>query len=746
MSMVFAGFMAARKEDRLRQEKLDLENKRIQDERDWQLKLRDLTKYDEQTKKDDELAKNVDWFMSSYKIDSKYRPSIAQYIETIGLNETMELYNSDKLKFGDATIDTSKYTAEFDRLTTQYNLPEGYLVTTGMLESKLNPMAKNSSSSAEGLFQFTDDTAKQYGVDKFDWKSSADGAARLAQDNYNNLRQMLGREPTAAELYLAHQQGATGAASLIQNPTKLAKDVVGADAVKLNGGKLDMTAQEFGQLWIDKYQAEETSGLAGMTAQPSGVTIGRTTGRTFRDYAEKATGYGTTLNQIAIAKAEGADDTVIKGLEDLLEDHKRQKVEMANLEAGVNPAGTMEAIVTDENGERSVQLVTFDNDGKAFIDGEEVNAKKMPKNMMEMFFKVPAQTQKTAKDYVDGSVALAEGLINAQNLVDIAERNPGVVGLEGDISQAIVGFVRGGAAFVKVGNDLFDAKEDPENAHITLEEYENELRKQGMYSGDKSLADMTTAEMVDSLVSTTTVDLARDTTLFEAQMVALAFRVGRLEGQSGNAMSNKDFERIQEMVGNSNGDPEAFREQLHEFMRQKIKSNDMRVQGFNTSASGYGQFEKVYKILPYKKPQTIADLATEQEDEELLRAIDFFRNPYAGPTVTETSEPVVEQVLSDDELGLPQEPVDAAEEVDVVEEEAGAGSPAAPLKDKVEWANAVSKFNYYPIIIDNLKTLRDAEASDNVIQMFLDDVAGDLSKTHGIEITGADLAKVMEGK
>ena len=89
---------------------------------------------------------------------------------------------------------------------------------------------------------------------------------------------------------------------------------------------------------------------------------------------------------------------------------------------------------------------------------------------------------------------------------------------------------------------------------------------------------MTTAEMVDSLVSTTTVELARDTTLFEAQMVTVAFRVGRLEGQSGNAMSNKDFERIQEMVGNSNGDPEAFRQQLHEFMRQKIKSNDMRVQ------------------------------------------------------------------------------------------------------------------------------------------------------------------------
>ena len=744
MSMVFAGFMAARKEDRLRQEKIDLDNKRIQEDRDWQLKLRDLTAYDAQKKKDDELAKNVDWFMSSYKIESKFRPSIAQYVENIGLNETMELFNDGKLQFGDGPkIDTSQYTAEFDRLTSQYNLPEGYLVTTGMLESKLNPMAKNSASSAEGLFQFTDKTAEAYGVDKFDWKSSADGAARLAKDNYNNLQQMLGRPPTAAELYLAHQQGATGAANLILQPTKLAKDIVGSDAVRLNGGKLDMTAEEFGQLWVDKYQAEERSGLAGMTAQPSGVTIGRGAGRTFRDYAEKATGYGTTLNQIAIAKAEGADDTVIKGLEDLLEDHKRQKVEMANIENGVNPAGTMEAIVTDENGERSVQLVTFDATGKAFIDGKEVNAKKMPENMMEMFFKVPSQTQKTAKDYVDGSVALAEGLINAQNLVDIAERNPGVVGLEGDISQAIVGFVRGGSAFVKVGNDLFDAKEDPENAHITLEEYENELRKQGMYSGDKSLADMTTAEMVDSLVSTTTVELARDTTLFEAQMVALAFRVGRLEGQSGNAMSNKDFERIQEMVGNSNGDPEAFREQLHEFMRQKIKSNDMRVQGFNTSASGYGQFEQVYKILPYKKPQTIADLATEQEDEELLRAIDFFRNPYAAPTVTETSEPVVEPVQGDDPV-TPEEPVEAAAEVEVIEEEPAVTGPLYPVKDKVEWANNVTDYYYWDTLLQNIAQLE--ENNPEVLPDFLAAFAKTISEDHGIEITAFDLSKMTEGR
>ncbi len=57
-----------------------------------------------------------------------------------------------------------------------------------MLESRLDPMAKNKNSTAEGLFQFTDKTANEYGVDKYDWKSSVEGAARLAQDNYNNLR------------------------------------------------------------------------------------------------------------------------------------------------------------------------------------------------------------------------------------------------------------------------------------------------------------------------------------------------------------------------------------------------------------------------------------------------------------------------------------------------------------------------------------------------------------------------------
>ncbi|WP_442864637.1 transglycosylase SLT domain-containing protein [Agrobacterium sp. LMR679] len=88
------------------------------------------------------------------------------------------------------------------------------------IESSFNPYARNKNSSAGGLFQFVDGTAKQYGLrDRFDPAQASDAAARLMRDNRDHLRKTLGREPNAGELYLAHQQGAGGASSCWQIPT-----------------------------------------------------------------------------------------------------------------------------------------------------------------------------------------------------------------------------------------------------------------------------------------------------------------------------------------------------------------------------------------------------------------------------------------------------------------------------------------------------------------------------------------------
>ena len=72
-------------------------------------------------------------------------------------------------------------------------------------------------------------------------------------DNERALRRALKREPTAGELYLAHQQGASGAIRLLTQPNKRAVRVVGRRAVTLNGGHVRMTAREFAQKWTSRF-------------------------------------------------------------------------------------------------------------------------------------------------------------------------------------------------------------------------------------------------------------------------------------------------------------------------------------------------------------------------------------------------------------------------------------------------------------------------------------------------------------
>ncbi len=112
-----------------------------------------------------------------------------------------------------------------------------YLLGQAKLESSLNPNARAAGSSAAGLFQFTRGTwqrtlsrhADAHGLGwaagvaggaaaqalRFDADASAMMAAELARDNGAMLSAQLGRQPDAAELYLAHFLGAGGASRFL---------------------------------------------------------------------------------------------------------------------------------------------------------------------------------------------------------------------------------------------------------------------------------------------------------------------------------------------------------------------------------------------------------------------------------------------------------------------------------------------------------------------------------------------------
>jgi hypothetical protein len=103
------------------------------------------------------------------------------------------------------------------------NVPEemrDYAYSVAQKESTFNPTA-TSKTGATGLFQFTRGTGQQYGLVTRDGDFRSDPVqntrafVRLTQDNAAHLRRSLGREPTQAELAVAHQQGAEGATALI---------------------------------------------------------------------------------------------------------------------------------------------------------------------------------------------------------------------------------------------------------------------------------------------------------------------------------------------------------------------------------------------------------------------------------------------------------------------------------------------------------------------------------------------------
>lgn len=127
-----------------------------------------------------------------------------------------------------------------------------YLLAQARIESSLDPSARAGTSSAAGLYQFTQGTwlgmldrhGAQHGLGwadaaiaggkvtepalrsqvmalRFDPDASALMAAELANENRASLFATLGREPDAAELYVAHFLGAEGASQFL---TALASD------------------------------------------------------------------------------------------------------------------------------------------------------------------------------------------------------------------------------------------------------------------------------------------------------------------------------------------------------------------------------------------------------------------------------------------------------------------------------------------------------------------------------------------
>lgn len=121
-------------------------------------------------------------------------------------------------------------------------------------ESGGDRCAKNTRSSATGIFQFIDSTWNACGGgDKYDVATQCRNAVTLAKKNEAALVKVLGREPDAGEFYLAHFAGAAGAAAVLQaNPGTRLRDIpIMRQAIGSNPHIANFTAGEL-RAWTSR--------------------------------------------------------------------------------------------------------------------------------------------------------------------------------------------------------------------------------------------------------------------------------------------------------------------------------------------------------------------------------------------------------------------------------------------------------------------------------------------------------------
>lgn len=181
-----------------------------------------------------------------------------------------------------------------------------YLLAQAKIESSLNPNARAGTSSAAGLYQFTGGTWLQtldrhgdrHGLDwaanaidggradptmraqimamRYDPGASALMAAELANDNKAALIGVLGREPDAAELYMAHFLGSDGAAKFLSalqsDPTQSAAAILPKAAAANRGIFYDGASPRSVAGVMDLMRGKVSAAMNGAGASP--VTYG----------------------------------------------------------------------------------------------------------------------------------------------------------------------------------------------------------------------------------------------------------------------------------------------------------------------------------------------------------------------------------------------------------------------------------------------------------------------------------------
>ena len=322
-------------------------------------------------------------------------------------------------------------------------------------------------------------------------------------------------------------------------------------------------------------------------------------------YITSATSYNKTVAVIEAALQSGdhkADSPLIAHLNNIANKQKKQEIEK---NTGVNGVVAVDGLYMDGDEKRFAIILRYPDGKTTLRDGTEVDYMPLSETEASEFSKLSIQTNKYAMEISDQSNAITEGLRNAENIIQIARDDERVRNVGGDFAQFLSGFARGTDSVVGVVQELFESA-GPDFV-LTEEALAKELKARNIDTG------ILTAALSPEIVA-----LGDATAQFEAGLLALVFRSGRMEGQQGNAMSNKDFERLMEML-DVKGSREAFENTVRNYMKEKILSYDDKVSTFDTGGA-IASFQKNFGWSPVEIPKNFEELVKVRNEETLTNS------------------------------------------------------------------------------------------------------------------------------
>ena len=289
--------------------------------------------------------------------------------------------------------------------------------------------------------------------------------------------------------------------------------------------------------------------------------------------------------------------------------------------------------------------VFVDGDGNVLTDYEELtdSVDKQARAVVSAM-SVDIKTYQGNRKQALGAVRLFG------DIADLVEQDDRVLTATAGLTIKIDSALRNVSVGLGLFDDLFKKKDDPE-AKLTLNEVQMELRDQGILEQGQTLQDLANTDVNTIQLTDNAKGLAQRKAIFEAKMILMTFRAGGLEGQSGQAMSNKDFDRLRQML-TAGGGKEAFLKATQSYVNDRVTAVTDEWTALSENA-GMSSFLSRHKYSPLNGDPAAKNITTlmndANADPRMKAGVDYLSREY---TLVNTPEVKAEGAGDGPDLSL----------------------------------------------------------------------------------------------